>query len=116
MCFPSGIRRGRPSEASVGLTMCTTVSNGAGAPPAVRTASRRTLPPAGARRKSTQLPSGESAGVRKSPDTSRVAELPSGLIFQSLRARGFPEWFKIAMPAAFFAACLLGIRTGTRSR
>jgi len=25
-------------------------------------------------------------------------------------------WFKIAMPAAFFVACLLGIRTGTRSR
>jgi hypothetical protein len=25
-------------------------------------------------------------------------------------------WFKVAMPAAFFVACLLGIRTGTRSR
>jgi hypothetical protein len=25
-------------------------------------------------------------------------------------------WFKIAMPAAFFVACLLGIRTGTRRR
>jgi hypothetical protein len=25
-------------------------------------------------------------------------------------------WFKIAMPATFFVACLLGIRTGTRSR
>ena len=25
-------------------------------------------------------------------------------------------WFKAAMPAAFFVACLLGIRTGTRSR
>jgi len=24
-------------------------------------------------------------------------------------------WFKAAMPAAFFVACLLGIRTGTRS-
>jgi len=23
-------------------------------------------------------------------------------------------WFKVAMPAAFFVACLLGIRTGTR--
>ena len=25
-------------------------------------------------------------------------------------------WFKGAMPAAFFVACLLGIRTGTRRR
>lgn len=25
-------------------------------------------------------------------------------------------WFKIAMPATFFVACLIGIRTGTPSR
>jgi uncharacterized protein YacL len=28
----------------------------------------------------------------------------------------YAMWFKIVMPAAFFVACLLGIRTGTRSR
>ena len=41
--------------------------------------------------------------------------LASALAF-NLSMLPYVMWFKIAMPAAFFVACLLGIRTGTRAR
>jgi len=41
--------------------------------------------------------------------------LASALAF-NLSMLPYVMWFKAAMPAAFFVACLLGIRTGTRSR
>jgi len=41
--------------------------------------------------------------------------LASALAF-NMSMLPYVMWFKIAMPAAFFVACLLGIRTGTRSR
>ncbi len=41
--------------------------------------------------------------------------LASALAF-NLSMLPYVTWFKVAMPAAFFVACLLGIRTGTRSR
>ena len=41
--------------------------------------------------------------------------LASALAF-NLSMLPYVMWFKVAMPAAFFVACLLGIRTGTRSR
>ena len=40
--------------------------------------------------------------------------LASALAF-NMSMLPYVMWFKIAMPAAFFVACLLGIRTGTRS-
>ena len=41
--------------------------------------------------------------------------LASALAF-NMSMLPYVMWFKAAMPAAFFVACLLGIRTGTRSR
>ena len=41
--------------------------------------------------------------------------LASALAF-NLSMLPYVMWFKIAMPATFFVACLLGIRTGTRRR
>ena len=41
--------------------------------------------------------------------------LASALAF-NLSMLPYVMWFKAAMPAAFVVACLLGIRTGTRSR
>ena len=40
--------------------------------------------------------------------------LASALAF-NMSMLPYVMWFKIAMPAAFFVACLLGIRTGTRN-
>jgi hypothetical protein len=41
--------------------------------------------------------------------------LASALAF-NLSMLPYVMWFKAAMPAAFFVACLLGIRTGSRRR
>ncbi|MBS1173687.1 MAG: hypothetical protein H6R12_2517 [Proteobacteria bacterium] len=41
--------------------------------------------------------------------------LASALAF-NLSMLPYAMWFKIAMPAAFFVACLLGIRDGVRRR
>jgi hypothetical protein len=41
--------------------------------------------------------------------------LASALAF-NLSMLPYVMWFKIAMPATFFVACLTGIRTGTRRR
>ena len=41
--------------------------------------------------------------------------LASALAF-NLSMLPYVMWFKIAMPAAFFVACLLGIRHGSRVR
>jgi hypothetical protein len=40
--------------------------------------------------------------------------LASALAF-NLSMLPYVMWFKVAMPAAFFVACLLGIRYGTRA-
>jgi hypothetical protein len=56
---------------------------------------------------------------------SRLGGRPAGAVVTLLLAAAlafnismlpYAMWFKIAMPAAFFIACLLGIRTGAGAR